>query len=123
MLDNTKIATVYAQYGQAETFWDICFSAVQFDFIDIPSDYQRSISVWIQPENGIAELNNGYEPDSAPYEAENNLFNEYKDPIIEALWMEVPRTAEYARFIAAADADREARHERINQLAEILIRA
>lgn len=107
---------VSASYGQADTFWDICFSETQLAYAGVITDNHKSISVFIEPNTGAVTLNNGYEPCSAPGKDETSLFAEFEDAIVEALLNEVPETGEYTAFLTRARSDA-GRTERLADLA------
>lgn len=108
---------LHAQYGDAETFWDVSFNNDHLAYAETKTNDIRHISVFIDPDTGKISLNNGYTPGSAPFEDENALFDNFKDAIVEALASSIRnKTPEYSKFLDASSADRDRRAAALEKL-------
>lgn len=116
------ITRIRTEYGQAHTFWDINFSALQLEYAGADeANGPVSISIEIDTASGEVSLNPGYAEGSPERAIETALFDEFLASIVEGLVDAVPADAsEYKAFIEEANKDREARLEELENLSRLL---
>lgn len=115
--DNSRL---YAQFGEADGYWDISFNHYQRAYADVAGDDihdVRGISVEVDATTGLVSLNNGYAPGSEPHAAENRLFDTFKDAIdavlIDTIGTQHP---EHAAFMTRVAPDAARRSEALKEL-------
>lgn len=115
--ENTK---VHVYHGAAETneFWDVILTPLQLSYAEVETEDMRGFSMFLDLKTGGVSLNEGYAPGSQPYREERSMFAEFDDSAVEALLEHVKgRTGDFGPFVQVAEEDREARLNRLEDLA------